>query len=66
MPSEFAPVLGLSSNSEPFTPPQFDNNTTNKELLNKFVKDGREWEEKGDLELMNIATTRYVRCSSLN
>ena len=51
LPSEFAPVLGLSSNSEPFTPPQFDNNTTNKELLNKFVKDGREWEEKGDLEL---------------
>lgn len=51
LPSEFAPVLGLSSNSEPYTPPQFDNNTTNKELLNKFVKDGREWEEKGDLEL---------------
>ncbi|MDU0422834.1 cassette chromosome replicative helicase [Staphylococcus haemolyticus] len=51
LPSEFAPVLGLSSNSEPYTPPQFDNNTTNKELLNKFVKDGREWEKKGDLEL---------------
>ena len=51
LPSEFAPVLGLSSNSEPYTPPQFDNNTTNKELLNKFVKDGRDWEEKGDLEL---------------
>ncbi|MGV3306913.1 cassette chromosome replicative helicase [Staphylococcus simulans] len=51
LPSEFAAVLGLSSNSEPYTPPQFDNNTTNKELLNKFVKDGREWEEKGDLEL---------------
>lgn len=50
LPSEFAPVLDLSSNSEPYTPPQFDNNT-NKELLNKFVKDGREWEEKGDLEL---------------
>ena len=49
--SEFASVLGLSSNSEPYTPPQFDNNTTNKELLNKFVKDAREWEEKGDLEL---------------
>lgn len=48
---ELAPVLGLSSNSEPYTPPQFDNNTTNKELLNKFVKDAREWEEKGDLEL---------------
>ena len=51
LPSEFASVLGLSSNSEPYTPPQFDNNTTNKELLNKFVKDAREWEEKGDLEL---------------
>ncbi|QRP95251.1 DUF927 domain-containing protein [Staphylococcus condimenti] len=51
LPSEFAPVLGLSSNSEPYTPPQFDNNTTNKELLNKFVEDGREWEEKGDLDL---------------
>ena len=47
---ELAPVLGLSSNSEPYTPPQFDNNTTNKELLNKFVKDAREWEEKGYLE----------------
>src|SRR5699024_805944 len=46
-----APVLSLISNSEPYTPPQFDNNTTNKELLNKFVKDAREWEEKGDLEL---------------
>ncbi len=50
LPSEFASVLVLSSNSEPYTPPQFDNNTTNKELLNKFVKDAREWEEKGDLE----------------
>ena len=64
LPSEFAPVLGLSSNSEPFTPPQFDNKQIRNYSTNllKTVENGK----KGRFRTlnMNIATTRYVRCSS--
>ncbi|MEN1894762.1 cassette chromosome replicative helicase [Staphylococcus nepalensis] len=47
---ELAPIFGLSSNIEPFTPPQFDGNT-NPELLNDFIKQGKEKEASDDLEL---------------
>src|SRR5699024_12832802 len=39
LPSEFAHVLGLSSNSEPYIPPHFATNTYN-ELLNKCLIEG--------------------------
>lgn len=38
---ELAPIFGLSSNAEPFTPPQFDGNT-NPDLLNNFIKQAKE------------------------
>lgn len=47
---ELAPIFGLSSNTETFTPPQFDGNT-NPDLLNEFVKKAREIEANDDLEL---------------
>lgn len=50
LPSEFAPVLGLSSNTETFTPPQFDGNT-NPDLLNNFMKQAKEKEANDDLDL---------------
>ncbi|WP_426456829.1 cassette chromosome replicative helicase [Staphylococcus cohnii] len=50
LPSEFASVLGLSSNSEPYTPPQFDGNT-NPDLLNNFMKQAKEKEANDDLDL---------------
>jgi hypothetical protein len=47
---ELAPILGLNSNIEPFTPPQFDGNT-NQHLLNDFVKQAKEKEASDDLEI---------------
>lgn len=47
---ELAPIFGLSSHVEAFTPPQFDGNT-NPDLLNEFVKKARDIEAKDDLEL---------------
>ena len=47
---ELAPIFGLSSNIEPFTPPQFDGNT-NPELLNDFIKQAKEKEASDELEL---------------
>ncbi|AWI43323.1 hypothetical protein BJG88_00210 [Staphylococcus nepalensis] len=47
---ELAPIFGLSSNIEPFTPPQFDDNT-NPDLLNNFIKQAKEKEASDDLEL---------------
>ncbi|MCJ0968504.1 DUF927 domain-containing protein [Mammaliicoccus sciuri] len=46
----YASIFGLSSNTETFTPPQFDNNT-NPELLNDFIKQGKEKEASDDLGL---------------
>ncbi|WP_353463061.1 DUF927 domain-containing protein [Mammaliicoccus sciuri] len=37
---ELAPIFGLSSNTETFTPPQFDGNT-NPDLLNNFMKQAK-------------------------
>lgn len=47
---ELAPIFGLSSNIEPFTPPQFDGNT-NPKLLDDFVNKAREKEASDDLEI---------------
>lgn len=47
---ELAPIFGLSSNTETFTPPKFDNNT-NPDLLNNFIKQAKEKEASDDLEL---------------
>lgn len=47
---ELAPIFGLSSHVEAFTPPQFDGNT-NPDLLNEFVKKARDIEANDDLEL---------------
>ena len=47
---ELAPIFGLSSNSEPFAPPQFDG-TTNKHLLDDFSAKAKEWEGNDDLDL---------------
>lgn len=47
---ELAPIFGLSSNTETFTPPQFDINT-NPDLLNNFIKQAKEKEASDDLEL---------------
>lgn len=47
---ELAPIFGLSSNSEPFAPPQF-NGTTNKHLLDDFSAKAKEWEGNDDLDL---------------
>ncbi|MFW2451343.1 cassette chromosome replicative helicase [Staphylococcus cohnii] len=47
---ELASIFGLSSNIEPFTPPQFDDNT-NPDLLNNFIKQAKEKEASDDLEL---------------
>lgn len=47
---ELTPIFGLSSNIEPFTPPQFDGNT-NPELLNDFIKQAKEKEASDELEL---------------
>lgn len=47
---ELAPIFGLSSNTETFTPPQFDGNT-NPDLLNNFMKQAKEKEANDDLEL---------------
>ncbi|HDF4598087.1 MULTISPECIES: DUF927 domain-containing protein [unclassified Mammaliicoccus] len=46
----YASIFGLRSNSEPFTPPQFDGNT-NPDLLNEFVKQAKEKEKNDDLGL---------------
>lgn len=47
---ELAPIFGLSSNTETFTPPQFDGNT-NPDLLNNFMKQAKEKEANDDLDL---------------
>ncbi|MCH4432405.1 cassette chromosome replicative helicase [Staphylococcus haemolyticus] len=47
---ELAPIFGLSSNTETFTPSKFDNNT-NPDLLNNFIKQAKEKEASDDLEL---------------
>lgn len=47
---DLAPIFGLSSNTETFTPPKFDNNT-NPDLLNNFIKQAKEKEASDDLEL---------------
>ncbi|MDW4125217.1 DUF927 domain-containing protein [Staphylococcus saprophyticus] len=47
---ELAPILGLSPDTETFTPPKFDNNT-NPDLLNNFIKQAKEKEASDDLEL---------------
>ena len=47
---ELAPILGLSPDTEAFTPPKFDNNT-NPDLLNNFIKQAKEKEASDDLEL---------------
>ncbi|WEB18300.1 DUF927 domain-containing protein [Staphylococcus haemolyticus] len=47
---ELASIFGLSSNTETFTPPKFDNNT-NPDLLNNFIKQAKEKEANDDLEL---------------
>ncbi|WP_430980964.1 cassette chromosome replicative helicase [Staphylococcus aureus] len=47
---KLAPIFGLSSNTETFTPPQFDINT-NPDLLNNFIKQAKEKEASDDLEL---------------
>lgn len=47
---ELAPIFGLSSNTETFTSPKFDNNT-NPDLLNNFIKQAKEKEANDDLEL---------------
>ncbi|WP_150868195.1 cassette chromosome replicative helicase [Staphylococcus aureus] len=47
---ELASIFGLSSNTETFTPPKFDNNT-NPDLLNNFIKQAKEKEASDDLEL---------------
>ncbi|OLF29193.1 hypothetical protein BSZ11_13595, partial [Staphylococcus sp. 47.1] len=47
---DLAPIFGLSSNIEPFTPPQFDG-ITNPELLNDFIKQAKEKEASDELEL---------------
>lgn len=47
---DLAPIFGLSSNTETFTPPKFDNNT-NPDLLNNFIKQAKEKETSDDLEL---------------
>ncbi|MDT0740500.1 cassette chromosome replicative helicase [Staphylococcus chromogenes] len=47
---ELAPILGLSPDTEAFTPPKFDNNT-NPDLLNNFIKQAKEKEANDDLEL---------------
>lgn len=47
---ELASIFGLSSNTEAFTPPKFDNNT-NPDLLNNFIKQAKEKEASDDLEL---------------
>ena len=47
---DLAPIFGLSSNIEPFTPPQFDG-ITNSELLNDFIKQAKEKEASDELEL---------------
>lgn len=47
---ELAPILGLSPDTETFTPPKFDNNT-NPDLLNNFMKQAKEKEASDDLEL---------------
>lgn len=47
---ELAPIFGLSSHVEAFTPPQFDGNT-NPDLLNEFFKKARDIEANDDLEL---------------
>lgn len=47
---ELAPIFGLSSNTETFTPPKFDDNT-NPDLLNNFIKQAKEKEANDDLEL---------------
>ncbi|UIK39487.1 DUF927 domain-containing protein [Staphylococcus epidermidis] len=46
----YASIFGLRSNSELFTPPQFDGNT-NPDLLNEFVKQAKEKEKNDDLGL---------------
>lgn len=46
----YAPIFGLSSNTETFTTPQFDGNT-NPDLLNEFVKQAKEKEASDDLEI---------------
>ncbi|HCZ7178081.1 TPA: DUF927 domain-containing protein, partial [Staphylococcus aureus] len=47
---ELASIFGLSSNTETFTPPKFDDNT-NPDLLNNFIKQAKEKEASDDLEL---------------
>ncbi|OEL00970.1 hypothetical protein AST12_10460 [Staphylococcus succinus] len=47
---ELAPIFGLSSNTETFRPPKFDDNT-NPDLLNNFIKQAKEKEASDDLEL---------------
>lgn len=47
---ELAPILGLSPDTEAFTPPKFDNNT-NPDLLNNFIKQAKEKEASDDLKL---------------
>ncbi|MCD8863936.1 cassette chromosome replicative helicase [Staphylococcus arlettae] len=47
---ELAPIFGLSSNTETFTPPKFDDNT-NPDLLNNFIKQAKEKEASDELEL---------------
>ena len=47
---ELAPIFGLSSNTETFTPPQFDGNT-NPDLLNNFMKQAKDKEANDDLDL---------------
>lgn len=47
---ELAPIFGLSSNTETFTPSKFDNNT-NPDLLNNLIKQAKEKEASDDLEL---------------
>lgn len=47
---DLAPIFGLSSNIEPFTPPQFDG-ITNPELLNDFIKQAKEKEASDELEI---------------
>lgn len=47
---ELAPIFGLSSNTETFTSPKFDDNT-NPDLLNNFIKQAKEKEASDDLEI---------------
>ena len=47
---ELAPIFGLSSNTETFISPKFDDNT-NPDLLNNFIKQAKEKKASDDLEL---------------